>query len=151
MMVYRKRQVGYLATGLILGIGVILVGVILSVGESGERGAMVVALGAFSMLALLFMSLTVTVDSSSVRLSFGVGLIRRRIPLERIVSASAVRNSWWYGLGIRLTPHGWMWNIHGLDAVQLTYSNGKHFRIGTADPESLCSAINDSLNRIQSE
>ena len=52
-----------------------------------------------------------------------------------------VRNRWWWGFGIRWTPHGWMWNISGLDAVELTYHNGKKFRIGTDEPEALLEAL----------
>lgn len=84
-----------------------------------------------SMLALVFIpgilmcvvyysSLMVEVDAQDVRLFFGRGIIRRTIPRQKIAQAEQVRNSWWYGWGIRLTPHGWMWNISGLDAVDLT-------------------------------
>ena len=55
------------------------------------------------------------------------------------------RNSWWYGWGIRLTPHGWMWNISGLDAVELTYRNGKKFRIGTDELEMLLGVLKTFL------
>ena len=44
-------------------------------------------------------------------------------------------------MGIRLTRHGWMWNISGLDAVELEYKDGKKFRIGTNQPQKLCQAI----------
>jgi hypothetical protein len=141
-MRYDRRQFGYLTTGWILFIVVILVGVIFSLQDPGGRPALVILVTVFMGIELLFMSLTVAVDATCVKLSFGVGLIRRRIPVERIESANPVRNRWWYGLGIRLTPHGWMWNIQGLDAVELTYTNGRCFRIGTADPEGLSSAIN---------
>ena len=34
-----------------------------------------------------------------------------------------------------------VWNISGLDAVELTYHNGKKFRIGTDEPEALLEAL----------
>ena len=34
-----------------------------------------------------------------------------------------------------------MWNISGLDAVELEYKDGKKFRIGTNQPQKLCQAI----------
>lgn len=95
----------------------------------------------FLCVGLVFMSLNVSVSDSSVGLSFGIGLIRREIPLERIEAAEPVRNPWWYGFGIRRTPRGWMWNIQGLSAVELTYTDGGRFRIGTSDPEGLAQAI----------
>ena len=93
------------------------------------------------LLGLCFHSLHVATDSESITLTFGIGLIRKSIPRQDIVDASAVRNRWWYGWGIRLTPHGWMWNIDGLDAVELQLANGRKFRIGTDRPQMLLAAI----------
>jgi len=92
-------------------------------------------------MAALFWGLTVEVNRDMVRLYYGFGIIHRSIPRERITTVTQVRNRWWYGLGIRWTPHGWMWNISGLDAVELTYHNGKKFRIGTDEPEALLEAL----------
>lgn len=90
----------------------------------------------------LFGKLVVSVDRDAVRLRFGfLGLIRRSIALERVAGARAVRNKWYYGWGIRLTPYGWLWNIQGLDAVQLHYNDGGNTRIGTDEPEKLVRAV----------
>ena len=94
-----------------------------------------------SIVGTLFWGLTVEVNRDMVRLYYGFGIIHRSIPRERITTVTQVRNRWWYGLGIRWTPHGWMWNISGLDAVELTYHNGKKFRIGTDEPEALLEAL----------
>ena len=93
------------------------------------------------IVGTLFWGLTVEVNKDIIRLSFGFGIIHRSIPRERIATVTQVRNRWWYSLGVRLTPHGWMWNISGLDAVELTYHNGKKFRIGTDEPEALLEAL----------
>jgi hypothetical protein len=145
-MEYKQRQYGHLTIGLILTIVAILAGVSLLDEEPGGSLFLTILIVAFTLIGLLFMSLTVIVEASCVRLIYGVGLIRRRISMEHIESAIPVRNSWWYGLGIRLTPHGWMWNIQGLDAVELTYADGSRFRIGTADPAGLSAALNDMLS-----
>jgi len=97
-------------------------------------------------LAALFHGLRVTVDSRDIQLRFGIGIIRKRIPLESIASARMVRNKWWYGFGIRLTPHGWLWNQHGLDAIELCYQNGKFFRIGTDDSQALFAHLMERIN-----
>ncbi len=94
-----------------------------------------------SIVGALFWGLAVEVNKDIVRLAFGFGIIHRSIPRERIAAVTRVRNRWWYSLGIRLTPHGWMWNISGLDAVELTYHDGKKFRIGTDEPEALLEAL----------
>lgn len=114
------------------------------------RDALVPGLTLAAVVALLlasFGSLEVRVDEEAVKLRFGVGLIRRTIALDRIESAARVRNRWWYGWGIRLTPHGWLWNVAGLDAVELRLTDGKLFRIGTGDPEGLEGALEARLAR----
>ena len=99
------------------------------------------AAGLGLMVLLAFHSLTVQVDDAAIRLRFGPGLIARSIPLDQIATCRAVRNRWFYGFGIRYTFTGWMWNVSGLDAVELTYTSGKRFRIGTDDPQELAAAI----------
>ena len=94
------------------------------------------------MIALfLFRSLTIEIDSTELRCFFGDGLIKRRFPLVEIISAKPVRNRWYYGWGVRLIPSGWMFNVSGLDAVELVLSNGKRFRIGTDNPQDVVEAI----------
>lgn len=92
-------------------------------------------------ILMLFSTLTVTVTDQWLRCQFGPGLIRHRIQLSEVQRVEPVRNAWWYGWGIRLTPHGWLWNVSGLDAVELTYLNGKKFRVGTDQPARLVEAI----------
>ena len=93
------------------------------------------------LLLVLFFGLRVEVTEESLKLSYGIGIIQRSIPRSRIKNAIAVRNKWYWGFGIRLTPRGWMWNISGLDAVELEYPNGKNFRVGTEDPDGLLAAL----------
>ena len=100
-----------------------------------------------ALVLLLFHSLTVEVARGYLAIRFGVGLIRKRWSLKDIDSAEAVRNRWWYGWGIRLTPHGWLFNVSGSDAVQVLLKNGKHLRIGTDEPASLQRAIEAAVAR----
>jgi len=99
-----------------------------------------VALAVFAVLALcflLFPTLTVTVDDRALEIRYGIGLIRKEFPINEIESSQAVRNRWWYGWGIRRMPRGWLYNVGGLDAVELSMKNGKIYRIGTPDPRNL--------------
>lgn len=41
----------------------------------------------------------------------------------------------------QLTPHGWLFNVSGLDAVELELINNRRFRIGTDEPQRLIAAI----------
>ena len=85
--------------------------------------------------------LTVSVTASDLAVEYGLGWPRRQIPRSEIVSAEPFRAPWWYGVGIRFTPKGWLWSIWGFRTVLLTLSNGKHFLIGTDDPEALAAAL----------
>jgi hypothetical protein len=55
----------------------------------------------------------------------------------------------WYGWSIRLTPHGWLYSVSGLAAVELTLQDGKRLRIGTDEPERLCQAIGQAQSGAQ--
>jgi len=54
---------------------------------------------------------------------------------------AAVRNKWWNGLGIRKGPGFWLYNVAGLDAVELRLRSGEVRRIGTDDPQGLAAAL----------
>ncbi len=95
-------------------------------------------------VAYLFSSLTVLVDDKAVQWSFGPGLIWKSVLLADIAEVQSVRNKWWYGWGIRYTPHGWLYNVSGLDAVQLGLTGGKTVRVGTDEPAQLCRAIRNA-------
>ena len=103
-------------------------------------------LGSLVVLLALFFSLTVEIDAEHLRIRFGIGLIRKRFPLDQIDTCRPVRNSWIYGWGIRLTPHGWLYNVSGQEAVELKMKSGKTCRIGTDEPEVLAAALQEALD-----
>lgn len=115
-------------------------------GESLAGGAVVPVVAIFIVLSLS--SLTTAVSDDAVRVWFGIGLIRRRIALNRIASARPVGNNWIFGWGVRWIPGGWLWNVSGLDAVELALVNGRRFRIGTDEPEQLAAAIQAALRNV---
>jgi hypothetical protein len=90
---------------------------------------------------LLFSSLTVEVDDEALRIALSPGLVRHAWPLEGIRSWRAVRNPWWYGWGIHLTPGGWLYNVSGSEAVEVVFSDGRRRRIGTDDSVGLMAAL----------
>ncbi len=91
--------------------------------------------------AFTFDSLTVQVSPTYISLKFGIGIIRKRFAIVDVQDASIVRNHWYYGWGIRLTPHGWLYNVSGLDAVEIQLRDGRKYRIGTDESIELLSAI----------
>jgi hypothetical protein len=100
---------------------------------------------------LLFGALTVEVDRERVRAVFGIGLIRRTVPLSEVVAFQPVRNPWIAGWGIRVIRGGTLWNVSGLDAVELALRSGRFFRIGTDEPEALTRAFETALGRPPSD
>lgn len=142
MITYRHTQFG---TVFAVAAGVIILIVALPVLLAGTPAvAGLIAILLLGIL-LLFHSLTVEIDDEHLRLRFGIGLIRKRFPLDEIDSCQPVRNSWLYGWGIRLTPRGWLYNVSGLEAVELTMMNGKTCRIGTDEPRVLAAALQEAL------
>jgi hypothetical protein len=96
-------------------------------------------------LLVLFSTLTVIVHEQVLSVSFGPGLIRRRIPLRRIREVRTVRTHWYYGWGIRLTPSGWLWNVSGLSGVEIQFDDGHRFLIGSDEPDKLVEVLRREL------
>lgn len=112
-----------------------------------ESGLIVtpIVLGAVGLVAYALSSLTTTVTAEAVIVAFRWGRPKREIPIGEIVDASAVRNRWWYGWGIRWIPGGTMFNVWGLDAVHLDLGDQRDFRIGSDDAQRLAAAISAQL------
>jgi hypothetical protein len=132
---YRHTQIGWVILG--VAVGIVLLGR-LTVPSGVPITPMLVIAAA---VAIFFGTLTVEVDHEALRLRFGVGLIRKRIPLADVRAWREVRNPWLVGWGIRLAPGYVLWNVSGLDAVELELGDAKRFRVGTDEPEALSAAI----------
>jgi hypothetical protein len=92
-------------------------------------------------------TLTVSAGSGTLAIRFGpVGLVRKSWPLAEIVSVTTVTNPWYYGYGLRITPHGPLYNVSGPHAVEVRLMSGKSFRIGTDEPYTLKQAIDQARN-----
>ncbi len=109
-----------------------------------------VLMAVLTILICIFSSLTTRVENGVIKWNFGVGLISKTMPISRVVSNRAVRNKAWWGLGIRVIPRGWLYNVSGLKSVELILDDGKRIRIGSDEPEEFNQAIDqarDSLVR----
>ena len=94
----------------------------------------------------LFSSLTIEIDDEEFCHFFGSGFWKKRYLRSDIESVKHVQNRWVYGWGIRLTPHGWLYNISGFDAVEVKFRSGKKIRVGTDDPEGVLDLLNADKN-----
>jgi hypothetical protein len=135
---YRHRQFG---TMLVTLLGGTVIAVLVAAHQTGWHPLAVAVLTIPALVLPLFHSLTVEVTDETVRAYFGPGLASFDFPLCNIESVSVVRNPWYYGWGIRLTPRGWLYNVSGLDAVELQLRSGKRVRLGTDEPRQLAQAI----------
>src|ERR1700722_9207964 len=82
---------------------------------------------------MIVTSLSAIVNDNEMRWSFGPGAWSYQIPLTDIEGAHVVRNRWLNGFGIRVAPGFRLYNVSGLDAVELKLKNGEIRRIGTDD------------------
>jgi len=145
MQDYEHTQAGWLIR-IWVGLWAVIFGgaaiFVLSTGYERSAGLVFLAIGAIlALLLALFHGLTVRVSVERVLVSFGVGLIKKSIPVERIQGAAAVRNRWYHGWGIRRIWGGWLFNVSGFDAVELQLENGRFFRVGTDEPRELLAAV----------
>lgn len=137
-IIYKHTQIGYVILGSIGG-ALLLVGVLLvAYGPNPVQWFFTLLLCG---IAFIFSSLTVQLSEGLLTFYFGPGLIRKTVPLERVVHCAAVRTPWYYGWGIRLTPYGMLYNVSGTRAVEVTLDDGSVFRVGTDEPEALCRAM----------
>ncbi len=104
------------------------------------------ALVILGLILVLFYKLDVQITDQDVTFSFGIGLIRRKIPLNQILDAKVVKNSIWSGWGIRVGPSFTLYNVSGFKAIELTLKGKKRkVRIGTTVPEKLSQYINQKV------
>lgn len=137
MTTYRHTQVGWQTYAVF--VPAILGGLFLFVSQDPSTFAILLAL--LLLVFVLFGWLTVVIDQGRLRIAFGIGLIRRSMSLDTIRGFAFVKNPWYYGWGIRLTPHGILYNVSGLKAVELLLDDGRRVRVGTDEPETLLGAL----------
>jgi hypothetical protein len=141
---YQHTQIGWTV---IVTIDLSIAGIIVLLALTEFSWTPVIVAFILGLATVLFGSLTVYIDEEFLTARLGPGLIRKTIPLRSIVGYQPVRNHWYYGWGIRKVPGGWMYNVSGLDAVELRLQDGSVFRIGTDDPQGLIKAIGGVLGR----
>jgi hypothetical protein len=108
-----------------------------------RTGNLIVAVVMIILLvtSFVFASLTVEVDDQELRWRFGPGFWTYRLARRDIAAITVVRNTWWNGFGIRMRPGFRLYNVSGLDAVELRLKSGDIRRIGTDDPAGLAAAL----------
>ncbi len=154
MNTYKHKQIGYLILIVTLAVLVFFVSIYIMASlepasvDSGANFLITTTMALVVFILLSFSTLNVSIDESYIKVKFGYGIFQKKILLQEISSIKTVKNKWYYGFGIRLWlwPTMWIFNVSGLDAVELTMKNGKIYRIGTDEPAELNSAIKQAAN-----
>jgi hypothetical protein len=137
-MEYRHKQFGF-----VINTALLMCILVFVFSNYGKFQPISIAVPVILIAALaLFYSLSIEIHDNVLICRMGLGLIQKRILLSEIQQARTVQNPWYAGWGIHWLPgQFWIWNVSGLRGVELTLKNGKRFRIGTDEPESLVHAI----------
>jgi len=121
------------------------------VATAGSRAGLAVILFVaviIGALMAIFSRLSVEVGTDEVRAVFGWGWPRRVVSVGDIVSATRIRNRWWYGFGIRWFPGGTLWNVWGLDGVEFDLGDARKLRFGSDEPEALLAALSSRVQTL---
>ena len=143
MTLYKEQQTGWI---LIVPTAIMFVFITgLYAFQLGDRpistGSYFLVMGILTIMLALMYRMQTEVTDSQVSIRFGVGLIKRIIPLSSIEGVTVVTNAWYYGWGIRIIPGGRLYNISGTKGIEMQLKNGRLVRIGSANPEGLARAV----------
>lgn len=100
-----------------------------------------------TLVAFIFSSLTIHVNNDRISWFFGpLKFWHKSVDLSEVDSLRYIATKWYYGLGIRMTSTGWLYNVSGLTAVEITLNNGRTISLGTNDADGLMEAIKQGLS-----
>ena len=139
-VLYEHRQTGWLTVILLFAIAV-LICIAGAISAPSERTLSYSLVPILLVVAALFSTLTVRVTERHMMWFFGVSGIGRSVPISQITSIRAIKTNILEGWGIHLTWHGWVWNVSGFNAVQITLQSGTRFAVGTPEPQAVIDAV----------
>ena len=91
---------------------------------------------------VFFYKLTIVIDDTSISFKLGMGLFGRKYNIDSLKNCRPVRNSIVNGIGVRMLPNGWLYNVSGLKAIELSFKNKKSIvRIGTDKSEEIANIV----------
>ena len=148
MKVYKEFQFAGILFVLMIPLHLVLVYAYLN--QLGDRPldatAFTVVNIIFFVLYLLFYGMTTTVSEEKITISYGIGIIRISIKLNRIKAMREVINPVYVGWGIRFIRNGIVYNIRGSKALELAFRDSTRIvRIGSRNPAILMEEIDKRL------
>lgn len=110
--------------------------------NSPDLYILIILVLAFLIGLLTFYKLTITVDNTRLSFKLGIGLVSKSYMIEDLSSCLPVINSALYGIGIKMLPGGWLFNVSGLKAIELRFKHKTSvIRIGTNNPDEISQLI----------
>ena len=147
-MTYKSSQMGWVMSCIFTPVVIFLC--LAYVNQWGNKpipfAPFLVITSLFLILWSCFYKLTVTVRNSTLSVSYGIGLIRFRFKMDQLIKVDVGQVPWYYGLGIRITPKGMLYNIQGSQVVNITYKHGEKLKfvmVGTPEPHRLKKVLED--------
>ena len=147
--IYKKTQYGILLNAVLLIImAFITYGYVYQTGNKPlPLIPYVILMIVFIVVILFFYKLTITIDNDKIEAIFGIGLLKKSIKLNDIQSVENYKIPWYTGIGIRLTPKGWLWNVSTGNAILIqNKTRSKTFLVGSNEVDEVIKIINTQLN-----
>ncbi len=101
-----------------------------------------------TIVGLLFYKLDIVINPQEIFMSFGIGLITKRIPLDSISRIKQVKNSVFAGWGLRFHPKYTLYSASSLKAVEISFKDSSmKIRIGTSEPQEIESYLSTYISQ----
>ena len=97
---------------------------------------------------ITFFKLVIEVDRVHVSFKLGIGLFSRQYKISNLKNCKPVKYSFFNGIGIRMFSNGWLYNVTGTKAIELSFKDSdKIIRIGTNNPDEIAEIIADFIEK----
>ena len=151
MIHYKKHQYGIFLSALLLIIAVcVFFAGWFQIGNKPAPLTPTIVIAVVLVITfVIFHKLTITIDATKIQATFGLGLIKQTMLLKDIDfnSIELIKVPFLYGIGIRLTPEGTLYNVKLGSAIKIKSSTkSKTFFVGTDDFETIKRTLN-TLNK----
>lgn len=103
----------------------------------------------FIVILILFYKLEIIITSRYAIASFGIGLLYKKIAINEldITTARGVKIPWYWGIGIRFTPEGTLYNTHTAGNLHIKTKNKMNeFFVSTSNASSIITALREAQN-----
>jgi hypothetical protein len=140
----RFTQFGTFSVILLLPILTLFIYITWNVGLNSMPSFIIFGTSSIVMLIsiLTFYQLVIEIDRVHISFKLGIGLFSRQYKIDNLNNCKSVTNSVFEGIGIRKISNGWLYNVSGSKAIELTFKDSKKIiRIGTNKPDEISEFI----------